>query len=213
MNLLTALLHEERDAIDEVSTQADAPVQIHSSLLVLSLLSRLDMTEGDLLHFTASHSGRTELFTLPTSSATVLELQERLQSLFDVDLSAQKILLPKGRKLPLDSPDAPLSTLLPPSSSPTKLLLIGPTSSSLSSLLHAQSERTAKRQAYAHHAAHPHAPVRNTTNAQAAAEQQQWRFGELRPFDAEVPCLEERRKMLERLSEDRAVRDVMERHK
>ncbi|ORY92533.1 WLM domain-domain-containing protein [Leucosporidium creatinivorum] len=169
------------------------------------------------LRFSASHSGRTELFTLPCTSATLADLQHQLLELFDVEPSAQKILLQKGKKLQLRDPTALISTLLPPNTSttttPLKLLLIGPTSTSLTSLLTSQSLRQQKHSAYLHHAAHPHAPVRNTTDAAALSEKERWRFGVLRPFGGEVPCFEERRRMLERLSEDRAVRDLMERHK
>lgn len=169
------------------------------------------MAEADQLHIAVSHSGRTEHLTL-NYSATLSSLQQRLLELFDVSPSAQKLLLPKGRKLPLDAPDTPLHTLLP-SGVESKLLLIGPTTASLSSLLSTESSRSAKHAAFLHHSAHRPAPVRNTTNAAELAEKEQWRFMEIRPFPPEVPCLEQRRKMLERLSEDRAVRDVMERHK
>jgi len=168
------------------------------------------------LRFSASHSGRTELFALPSASATLADLQRQLEELFDVEPSAQKILLPKGKKLQADDSTALLSSLLPLNtspSSPCKLLLIGPTSSSLSSLLASQSIRQQKHSAYLHHAAHPHAPVRNTTNAADLSEKEKWRFGVLKPFGEDTPCFEQRRKMLERLSEDRAIRDVMERHK
>lgn len=168
------------------------------------------------LQFSASHSGRVELFALPPTSATLADLQRQLHELFDVEPSAQKILLQKGKKLQLEDPTALLSSLLPSntsSSSPLKLLLIGPTSSSLSSLLSSQSIRQQKHSAYLHHAAHPHAPVRNTTDAAELSEKEKWRFGVLKPFGEETPCFEQRRKMLERLSEDRAIRDVMERHK
>ena len=168
------------------------------------------------LTLSASHSGRTEGFSLPYSSATVEHLQTRLRELFDVDPLAQKILLPKGRKLPLDSPTTTLLHPLLPSPSPSstvKLLLIGPASASLSALLSAQSDRAAKHSAFVHHATHRHAPVRNTTSAAENAERERWRFREIRPFPPSVPCEEKRKAMLMRLSEDRAVRDVMERHK
>lgn len=184
-----------------------------------SSFDRTNMTmpqqqEEEELQLSASHSGRVEFFSLARGSATVLSLQQRLEDLFDVPAAAQKVLLTKGRKLAFHSPDELLVTLLPPSTpGVTKLLLIGPTSASFSALQASHAEREAKHQAFQHHRLHRHAPVRNTTNAQESAELRRWKFGELKPFGAEVECQEERRRMLERLSEDRAVRDVMRRHR
>jgi hypothetical protein len=188
----------------------------------------------DLVHLQITHSGRSISLSLDPESS-LSSLLATLEQEFSVSSTTAK-LLSKGKKLNLLSDDQPAATTLekflsfnsllrapPPasnsSSSPLKLLLIGPRSDALLSLKATEELREKKRLAFSHHQsiAHlskptPASRIRSLGDAQD--EQDKYKFWELEPFPKEtVPCYEKRLAMLKRLSEDDGVRDIMKRHK
>ncbi|KAL8290224.1 hypothetical protein RQP46_003163 [Phenoliferia psychrophenolica] len=158
----------------------------------------------ELTSYTVSYNGQTHAFSLPPSSP-LSSLQLSIAGHFNVAPSFQK-LLSKGKRITLPE-DSPLSSL-----PATKLLLVGPSASAVDAQAREQDERQRKHDAWEYHRSKGQAKVRNTTVAGIDGTEQ-YRFGVLRPFPETVPQLDKRRKMLERLSEDPAVRDSMIKHK
>ena len=178
------------------------------------------MTEERELRFQVTYAGKTQLITLNRSSATIAELQSALEQAFHVPSHAQKLLLPKGRKINTTDRDALLVNQLQESgqdenaiSTMTKLLLIGSTSAVLSSLESAQSQRSAKEAAFRHYSTHKPQPVRSTVSTQDLLDKDRYRFHVIRPFGKEVEEWDKRNAMLERLANDEAVRDLMVKHR
>ncbi len=162
---------------------------------------------------TVSHSGQTSDLTFPPSTP-LSRIQSALATAFHVSPPAQK-LLTKGKKLDTSNPDISLSTLLGSSSASSashKVLLIGPASAALAALQAEEKLRGRKHAAFAHHAQGPKYKVRST-GVHGVDEAANYKFHEVVPFPPEVPSLEARRKMLDRLASDPAVKDVMKRHK
>lgn len=171
------------------------------------------MTTDALIKLSVSHSGHTHDFTFPPSTP-LSSIQSALQAHFHVPPPAQK-LLTKGRKLDTSDPSTPLSTLLGPSSasaSATKVLLVGPASDALAALQAEEHLRQRKHAAFEHHASGPKYRVRKM-GVHGVDEAENYRFHEVVPFPESVPSLEARRRMLDRLAGDPAVKDVMKKHK
>ena len=142
-------------------------------------------------------------FTFP-STAPLAELQSAIASHFSVAPAFQK-LLSKGARITLPE-RTPLAAL-----PATKLLLVGPSTATLDAQAREQDERRRKHDAWEYHQSKGQAKVR-FTKAGGIDGTEQYRFQALKPFPPEVPQLEARKKMLERLSEDLAVREVMIKH-
>jgi len=160
-----------------------------------------------------AHSGQTVPFAFPPSTS-MSSIQSAITTQFRVPPSAQKLLI-KGRKLDLSNPDIPLATLLGPASSsttPHKVLLIGPASDALASFQADEALRQRKHDAFEHHAHAPKYKVKRT-GVHGVDESANYKFHEVVPFPESVPSFEARRKMLDRLAADEAVKDVMKTHK
>ncbi|KAK4699078.1 DNA-dependent metalloprotease WSS1, partial [Phenoliferia sp. Uapishka_3] len=156
------------------------------------------------LTVSVTYNRTTETFSFPPS-APLSSLHLALSAHFSVPLSFQK-LLSKGSRITL--PETALVSALPA----TKLLLIGPQSTIVDAQAREEDERRRKHEAFEYHRSKGQAKVRSTKLG-GLDKDDQYRFGELRPFPESVPQLERRTKMLERLSEDPAVREVMVKHK
>lgn len=171
------------------------------------------MTADLMINLSVSHSGQTHPFAFPPDTP-LGRIQSALSDTFHVPPSAQK-LLTKGRKLDSSDPCTPLSALLGPSSpsaGATKVLLVGPASDALAALQADEDLRRKKHAAYERHASGPRQGVRRT-GVGRVDETEGYRFLAVEPFAEEVPSYEARRKMLERLAGDEAIKDVMKRHK
>lgn len=161
----------------------------------------------DPVTFSVAYSGTTHSFSLPPT-APLSDLHLLLSSHFHVPPNSQT-LIHKGRKLPRDDPSTPLASLLPAGSA--KLLLIGPREDVVQATAREEDERRRKHEAFEYHRGKGTYKVRSTV--EPGVDDGRWSFGEIRPFPEDVPQIGKRRKMLERLAADPAVKDVMVRHK
>lgn len=152
-----------------------------------------------------TYAGSAGSFTLPSSSL-LSDLQTLLSTHFDVPPHAQK-LITKGAKL--TDPSAPLATLV---RTGAKLVLVGAKRVDVDALRQEEETRRRKKSAFEYHAQHKHAPVRSTKVVELESDEA-YCFHSIVPFPPEVPCEDVRKKMLERLAGDEAVRDVMKRHR
>jgi hypothetical protein len=102
-------------------------------------------------------------------------------------------------------------------SKPVKALLVGTKQTSFDSLQAAETLREKKHQAFLHHQSRPPPPPSRVGGVHTIGggedDPERYRFYDLQPFPESVPQLEKRKAMLSRLAEDKAVRDVMRRHK
>lgn len=170
----------------------------------------MTLLPDELMQLSVSHAGKTVSLSL-SSSTPASTLQSLLFEHFSVPPSAQK-LLTKGKKLDLAAdPSTPLSTLLGAAVS-HKLLLIGPASEELAELEAVAADRVAKHRAFEHHASLPQYKVART-GVHGVDEREQYKFHRIVPFPEDVPSYDKRKRMLERLASDPAVRDVMLKHK
>ncbi|KAK4056799.1 hypothetical protein OIO90_002048 [Microbotryomycetes sp. JL221] len=180
-----------------------------------------------------SHGGRTERVGVSTLTS-VDELSTTLTRLFQVDRHHQKLLLPKGVKFDLQQGDervidvlktsleskrATTSSLSSSKAMPAqvKVMLIGPTMSSLDKLETVERGRDQKRQAFEFHQRHKSlATITPSNRIRTIGDEDdvdKYKFHEIKPFGQDVECFQQRQAMLDRLVKDEAVRHVMQRHK
>ncbi|KAM0787615.1 hypothetical protein ACM66B_003681 [Microbotryomycetes sp. NB124-2] len=174
-----------------------------------------------------SHGGQSRVVRVDEQQ-TIAELQDELCTLFHVDPSHQKVLLPKGRRLALDQPMLTViqalretitsafttTTRQPPLT--IKVMLLGPKLSVVEQMQNVERERDLKKRAFEHHSRHKPVVASTLTNrirTIGSEDEEQFKFHLIKAFGKEVECFEERKAMLKRLSEDEAVRDVMKRHR
>lgn len=182
----------------------------------------------DRIHLQVTYSGRTLSLALEPS-ARLSRLVSVLEQEFSVATSTAK-LVAKGKKLDLslsanDDPDETtiehfleLNRLVATTTTttrPVKMLLIGPRSDALDALRDAEHVRDKKRLAFRHHASLAKlAKPTSTAVFVSTTTSDHYGFSKLEPFpETTVACFEMRSRMLERLSTDPAVLDIMKRHK
>ncbi|BGP15922.1 hypothetical protein JCM10213_003648 [Rhodosporidiobolus nylandii] len=183
-----------------------------------------------------THAGHT-LEVAPTSLA---DLVETLASEFSLSPSTLKLVV-KGRKLALDPGSladgqtveealretagaAAVAAAKGEGGSPVKpikALLVGTKRSAMEEVQAAEELRQKKHAAFLFHQSHPssrpssssRAGIHTLSSSGGADDPERYRFYDLQPFPPTVPQFEKRKAMLERLSNDAAVKDVMRRHK
>ncbi|KAK4051147.1 hypothetical protein OIV83_002969 [Microbotryomycetes sp. JL201] len=181
-----------------------------------------------MMHLRVSHGGRTDSVAVD-EHMTVAHLKDTLYTLFNVDCAHQKVLLPRGARMPLDDGSARVSDVVrdavksKTSSTSTetalgtiKAMLLGPTLSSVDKMHRYERERMLKKQAFDHHSRHKPVVLSSTrfkTIGQDEDDVDKFKFHEIKPFGKDVECFRERERMLNRLADDEAVRDVMRRHR
>lgn len=191
-------------------------------------LSHTMSDSDDRIHLQVTYSGRTLSLALEPS-ARLSRLVSVLEQEFSVATSTAK-LVAKGKKLDLslsanDDPDETtiehfleLNRLVATTTTttrPVKMLLIGPRSDALDALRDAEHVRDKKRLAFRHHASLAKlAKPTSTAVFVSTTTSDHYGFSKLEPFpETTVACFEMRSRMLERLSTDPAVLDIMKRHK
>lgn len=156
------------------------------------------------LPITATHGGSTQ--PIPASVDTIAALLQTLYDLFSVPPATQKI-IHRGKQLQLLPPSTPISSVLPPGA---KLMLIGAKEVELQSSQRAAEERQKKKAAFDYHKKNPGPKPRNTRVG--GVEDGEYGFERVVPFPPEVPSEDARKKMLDRLLNDEAIKDIMKRH-
>lgn len=172
------------------------------------------------IQLSLAHAGQSlDLSLAPDSPAR--DLQTRLASHFHLAPNSIKLVV-KGKKLQLDDlGDRTVRDLVAGAMSGTKggkALVIGTRTTDLDALKAQEDLRRKKHDAFIHHqqrasAAKPLSSARIRTIGGGEDDPDHFRFHHLEPFPKTVPFHERRLAMLQKLSEDLAVRDVMKRHK
>jgi hypothetical protein len=142
-----------------------------------------------------------------TSTSSLTELQIIIHSLTKVNPSRQCLIF-KGKKLDLiKSSQSTLTSLGLINHS--KLALIGTIDDELIKSNIANDQRLKKKAAYLYHSSHTTPQLRSTTIVSINDNDDAYSFQKIIPFPESVPCLNQRSKMLDRLSEDPAIRQIM----
>ncbi|BGP24363.1 WLM domain containing protein [Rhodotorula toruloides] len=171
-----------------------------------------------------SHAGRTVDLPLdPTSSLAALA--NTLSNEFDLSPTSLKLLV-KGRKLsPADDVVSDLEEVFKRTfgpfsvaqdrTRPLKALLVGTKRSDLEAMQAEDALRRKKHNAFLFHQQHPARPSSRGVHSlsDSSNDPATFRFHHLEPFPTSVPFFDRRKAMLERLTEDPAVKDVMRRHR
>lgn len=168
------------------------------------------MTPDDIISLTIASSGHATPLSL--SSSTTLDDLAQLVSLSTLIAPEHQKLIHRGRRL--DRATLGQRTLVELGLTEGSTVgVIGPQSEVMRAVREADDLRRKKREGYAYHAGR-HATVRTTTvRTVGDGDEERYAFARLVPFPPEVPCLEQRQRMLDRLAADPAVKDLMLRHK
>ncbi|GAA5981865.1 hypothetical protein JCM10908_004643 [Rhodotorula pacifica] len=170
------------------------------------------------LKLSLAHAGRT-LELSPSADSSARELAVDIATAYHLAPTSVKLVI-KGKKVNLGEASVETVADLIPGAvggSAIKALVVGTKAEALESLRAEEDLRRRKHDAYVHHQQHAAAarPARRGVHTFGGGgnDPANYRFHHLEPFPKTVPFYERRRAMLERLSEDLAVRDVMKRHK
>lgn len=140
------------------------------------------------------------------SNSTLLQLQASIYQFTQVSIARQSLIF-KGKKLDHNSPSSSLSEL--GLKHQDKITLIGTIDHQLRIISEAADLRSKKQAAYYFHAARPTQTLRTTAIGSIGDNSDAYSFHKIVPFPPSVPCLKERSAMLDRLSQDPAIRQIM----
>ncbi|KAG8765431.1 hypothetical protein FRC19_006394 [Serendipita sp. 401] len=166
------------------------------------------MSSEDTINLTVSHRSQTyhvQLDTTETTTTTVHDLQERLFELTSVPIHLQKLIY-KGKKN-----NAGSSSLLRDAGvvNGAKITLLGNPESDINQLLDAEKQQQRKEEILRARAAKAPPKIRSAGGPRTIST---YRFHRIEPL-RHMPDPSKAEALLKRLSEDQAIRHVMEKHK